>query len=962
MSSSDFRELLKSLGEKWSRIWEERRLYESDPDPSRPKFFVTAAYPYPNAPLHLGHGLTYTIPDIVARYKRMRGYNVLFPMGFHFTGTPVLTMSEALERGDAELERQFVELHGVPREDLEKLKTPLGMAQYFKEWAERDMKRLLLSIDWRRKFTTVDPEYSAFIRWQFEELKRRGYVVQGTHPVGWCPRHQSPVSMHDTRDDVEPEIVEFTVLFFADVDGGPEYPVATLRPETVFGVTNLWVNPEAPYVVASVGGRRVLLSEEAARKLSYQVEEVEMKGERLRGSELVGKRARNPITGRIVPVLGADFVDPRTGTGIVMSVPAHAPYDYVALLELGELGRIAPISLISLEGYSEIPARDAVERLGITSTRQRNLLDEATKTVYLDEYERGRMRSDLASTIVEALEEQFELARRLSGVSVREARETVVEWTKARGLAAPLYDIANKPVYCRCGAEIIVKVLRDQWFIDYENPEWKERARRALEKIEVVPEEYRPQFFYTIDWLKKKACARSRGLGTKLPWDDKWIIESLSDSTIYMAFYTVISGIRRLGIRPESLTHEFWDYVFLGEGDLGEVSEKTGIPAKALDELRREFLYWYPLDNRHSGKDLVQNHLTFMVFNHVALFPEELWPRRIVVNGHVMVEGEKMSKSRGNFIPLHRALDMAGPDALRLALALAAELGNDANFTRDLLESSVRMLEEAYELLRELAEIARAGGAESSRELDEMLLAAVADVVEQASEAFETYRIRRAAVASVPTMCATVREFLRSGRAVSSRAASIAATTWIKLMAPFAPALAEELWAELGGEGSVFESSWPEASRISRDPIYLMAYHLGRLVVADVNNIARAIGARPSEVEVVVASERKREALPLLIDAARSGASPSDLAKIAARWGSRNPLDAARQVIERIQALPRSLDPVLRENWRREPEAVRIAKAYVEMCTGARVEVVEEEARGAARREPLPLKPALLLR
>jgi leucyl-tRNA synthetase (EC 6.1.1.4) len=94
--------------------------------------------------------------------------------------------------------------------------------------------------------------------------------------------------------------------------------------------------------------------------------------------------------------------------------------------------------------------------------------------------------------------------------------------------------------------------------------------------MRIVPDEARPQFEATIDWLDKRACARTRGMGTPLPWDPTWIIESLSDSTIYMAYYTVIRRIRELGLKPEQLTEAFWDYVFLGRGDAAEVARAIG--------------------------------------------------------------------------------------------------------------------------------------------------------------------------------------------------------------------------------------------------------------------------------------------------------------------------------------------------------------------------------------------------
>ncbi|MFQ5762899.1 MAG: class I tRNA ligase family protein, partial [Candidatus Bathyarchaeia archaeon] len=215
---------------KWQKQWHEAGIFQANPDPSRPKFFLTVAYPYPNSPQHIGHGRTYTLADAHARYKRMLGFNVLFPMGFHYTGTPIVAMAKRLAEGDAALVRTFTDMYKVPVHHLGSFTEPLNIARYFHEEIRRGMQKIGYSIDFRREFTTVDDAYRRFIEWQFHTLHGKGYVSQGSHPVGWCPRCGNPVGQHDTRDDVEPEIEEYTLIkFTAD---GYILPTGTLRPET----------------------------------------------------------------------------------------------------------------------------------------------------------------------------------------------------------------------------------------------------------------------------------------------------------------------------------------------------------------------------------------------------------------------------------------------------------------------------------------------------------------------------------------------------------------------------------------------------------------------------------------------------------------------------------------------------------------------------------------------------------
>jgi len=191
----------------------------------------------------------------------------------------------------------------------------------------------------------------------------------------------------------------------------------------------------------------------------------------------------------------------------------------------------------------------------------------------------------------------------------------------------------------------------------------------------------------------RRACARQHGLGTKLPWNKEWIVESLSDSVIYMAYYIIAKFVNAGVISAEKLSKEFFDYVFLGIGS----SDVSGVPKDIVEEIRAEFSYFYPVDSRHSGRDLVPNHLTFFVLNHVAIFPENNWPQQIVVNGSVLMDGKKMSKSMGNIIPLREAVRKYGADPIRLTILISAELLQDADFNVEAIKGIKNKLASMYE-------------------------------------------------------------------------------------------------------------------------------------------------------------------------------------------------------------------------------------------------------------------------
>jgi len=214
-----------TIDKKWQKQWLENNDHEVDSN-NKEKKFITVAYPYPNSPQHIGHGRTYTIADVHSRYLRMKGFNVLFPMGFHYTGTPILGMAKRVEANDAELIEGFKTLYKVPEDKIKEFVEPIKIADYFHEEIKSGMVEMGYSIDWRREFTTIDPAYQKFIEWQFRNLKEKNLIVQGSHPVGWCPKDQNPVSQHDTLGDVDPDFTEYIVIKF-DLNG-VKIPVATL--------------------------------------------------------------------------------------------------------------------------------------------------------------------------------------------------------------------------------------------------------------------------------------------------------------------------------------------------------------------------------------------------------------------------------------------------------------------------------------------------------------------------------------------------------------------------------------------------------------------------------------------------------------------------------------------------------------------------------------------------------------
>ncbi|MFH0817037.1 MAG: leucine--tRNA ligase, partial [Candidatus Micrarchaeota archaeon] len=791
--------------------WEEEKAFQPN-IASKKKFYLTAAFPYPNSPQHIGHARTYTTTDIYARFKRMTGHNVLFPMAFHVTGTPILGMAKRLADKDDEILSVFEKIYGIPRDVSATLTQPVPLVTYFSKEIEAGMKEIGFSIDWRRKYYTYDKSFNSFIEWQFKKLKEKGYITQGSHPVPWCPKCNNAVGSHDTKGDVDPELGEYIVIKFKYRDGF--LLTATFRSETIYGVTNVWVNPEVMYVKAKIDGELYYVSREAADKFEIQGHKVERVGE-IDGKELTGTCV-NPLTNSSVPLLPASFVDPRNGSGVVMSVPAHAPYDYMALKDLGS--KIPLIQVLKIEGFGEFPAKEICERMKISNQNDPKL-EEATKEIYRKEAHTGVM-----------------IVGKYRGALGITAKDSVGKDLMNEGKALLMHEIINGPVYCRCGTLIAVKSVSNQWFIDYGNPAWKELTKECLAKMSLIPEKTRAEYLYVIDWLKEKACTRASGLGTRFPFDKTQMIESLSDSTIYMAFYTISHKLPR----DEALSEQDFDYIFLGKGN--------GNPK--LGEMRKEFLYWYPLDSRHSAGDLVHNHLTFLIFSHVAIFSRENWPRQIVTNGFVTMEGSKMSKSMGNIMPLRNAIKKYGADVVRFCVVGGAELSQDSDFNQamaDGVESRLRSIDGKLSN-------ARKGGELSA--IDLWLLSRLHRRAKDAKELYEKLELRTIANEVLYNTFNDMKwHEKRGGKEIPFEYFE----RWVLLVAPIAPHYAEELWERMGKGEFVSLANFPE---YDEKMIAGGAEASEELVIStrnDIEQVLKITGIVPKHIYIYISEDWKRK-------------------------------------------------------------------------------------------------------
>ena len=822
---------------------------------------------------------------------RMKGYNVLFPMGFHYTGTPILAMSKRVIAEDQDLIGTFKNLYNVPENIIKSFKEPKNIAKFFHNEIKLGMQDMGYSIDWRREFTTIDTLYSKFITWQFKTLQKKGLIVQGSHPVGWCPYDKNPVSQHDTIGDVEPEFSEYVLIKFRLADNNIILPTATLRPETIFGVTNLWVNPDIEYFIIDVdnNAEQWIVTKEASTKLEFLNHSIKI-NRTIKGNELIGKFATDTIRNIDIPILPAKFVKPDTGTGIVMSVPGHAPYDFQALIDLKketdlhsfniDLSQINPIKIIgiqeaNLNGNSLISCvEDAISKFKISNQSDLGL-EKATSEVYHLEYYQGKMLPNTG---------------KYSGMDVQLAKEEIKNYLLAtKHLAEIFYEFVNKPIKCRCGNECFVKLLNDQWFINYKDKEWKHKVHNYIDELSIIPEDLRQEFHNVVDWLKERACARKSGLGTKLPWDHEWIIESLSDSVIYMAYYIISKFINEqkysMKKNLNNINESFFDYILLGSGNVQDIAKNCNLSISLIQEIRDEFIYFYPVDSRHSGRDLVPNHLSFFLFNHIAIFEKKFWPHQIVVNGSVLMEGKKMSKSLGNIIPLRTAIQEYGADTIRLAILISSELLQDADFSFDTARSIRIKLLEFYTLSQQilksnfynkvsnqnlsLDELLYLDISENEYSLqleDRWLISKLQRLINNVTRSMETLRIREALHNILYVFDQHIHWYKkrinakkRSNDNMVNKILLLCFSIRIKLLSPFAPFISEEIWNNLGSRSSIVSSKWPTVFNEKIDPLSEESDEFIKRLTLDISNIIKVTRKLPHTIYIYCSSSGKQK-------------------------------------------------------------------------------------------------------
>ncbi|KAF6280878.1 hypothetical protein mRhiFer1_007616 [Rhinolophus ferrumequinum] len=892
-------DFLKKIEREIQQKWDTEKVFEVnasdlEKQTSKSKYFVTFPYPYMNGRLHLGHTYSLSKCEFAVGYQRLKGKICLFPFGLHCTGMPIKACADKLKREielygcppdfpDEEEEEEvnvkiediiikdkakgkkskaaakaasskyqwgIMESLGMSDEEIVKFSEAEHWLDYFPPLAVQDLKRMGLKVDWRRSFITTDvnPYYDSFVRWQFLTLRERNRIKFGKRYTIYSPKDGQPCMDHDrqTGEGVGPQ--EYTLIKLKVLEPYPSklsglkgknifLVAATLRPETMFGQTNCWVRPDMKYIgFETANGDIFICTQRAARNMSYQGftkdNGVVPVVKELMGEEILCASLSAPLTSyKVIYVLPMLTIKEDKGTGVVTSVPSDSPDDFAALRDLKKKQALRakygirddmvlpfePVPVIEIPDFGNLSAVTLCEELKVQSQNDREKLAEAKEKLYLKGFYDGVMLVD-----------------GFKGQKVQDVKKTIQKKMIDAGDAF-IYMEPEKQVMSRSSDECVV-ALCDQWYLDYGEESWKKQTSQCLKNLETFCEETRRNFEATLDWLQEHACSRTYGLGTRLPWDEQWLIESLSDSTIYMAFYTVAHLLQGgnlrgqaespLGIRPQQMTKEVWDYVFFKEAPY----PKTQIPKEKLDQLKREFEFWYPVDLRVSGKDLVPNHLSYYLYNHVAMWPEQSdkWPVAVRANGHLLLNSEKMSKSTGNFLTLTQAIDKFSADGMRLALADAGDTVEDANFVEAMADAGILRLYTWVEWVKEMVanwDSLRSGPATTFN--DRVFASEMNAGIMKTDQNYEKMMFKEALKTGFFEFQAAkdkYRELAIEGMHRDLVFRFIEVQTL--LLAPFCPHLCEHIWTLLGKPGSIMTASWPVVGHVDealiRSSQYLM--------------------------------------------------------------------------------------------------------------------------------------------
>ena len=775
-----------AIESKWQKIWEDENAFVTTDDQSKEKYYVLEMFPYPSGKLHMGHVRNYSIGDVVARFKKMKGFNVLHPMGWDSFGLPA--------------ENAAIK-HGIH---------PFTWTNSNMNDMRGQLKSLGLSYDWNREVATCKPDYYRWMQWIFIQFYKKGLAYKKDNPVNWCPDCQTVLANEQVVDGCcerchTPvtkkhlsqwylKITDYADRLLANLDDLPGWPdkvksmqrnwigrsegaevtftidgsgkdlvVFTTRPDTLFGVTYMVLAPEHPYVKELTAGTEYETAINAYVDACAHKSELERTSlTKEKTGEFIGQYAVNPVNGVKIPIYISDYVMMDYGTGAIMAVPAHDQRDFEFAKAFGlDIIPVVDVPDVDLDNLTEAAAAEGV------------MINSGKYT--------GMNNKDAIRQITEDLE--------AAGKGKKTINYKLRDWLISRqrywGTPIPM-------VYCeKCG--------------------W-------------VPED-------------------EKNLPVLLPTDVEFTGKGDSPLTTSATFRKCTCPVCGGEAEREIDTMDtFLDssWYFLRYCDAHN-EERAFDPAKVN--------YWMNVDQYIGGVEHAILHLMYarffqMVLHDLGLCEAEepfknLLTQGMVIKGYTDSEGNyvkaKMSKSLGNVVSPAEIQAKYGSDTARLFILFAAPPEKELDWSDEGVEGSYRFLNRVYRLVYEYIESIRGDERdfpepvctnEADKSLNFMLNTTIKKVEEDAGGRFNF----NTAIASIMELVNEMYKYKQHAD-MNLPLFNKAIETLLTVLNPFTPHLTEEMWNQLGHEDRLYEKSWPlyDESALVKDEIEIIVQINGKL-------------------------------------------------------------------------------------------------------------------------------------
>ena len=742
------------IEKKWQTKWAEGDVFKVTEDPDKEKYYVLEMFPYPSGKLHMGHVRNYSIGDVLARFKKMKGFNVLHPMGWDSFGLPA--ENAAIKHG-VEPSKWTWENIGEMREQL---------------------KELGLSYDWDREVATCHPDYYKWMQWIFIQFYKKGLAYKKENPVNWCPSCQTVLANEQVVDgkcercktlvgkkDLSQwyfKITDYAERLLDNLEELPGWPnkvklmqknwigksigaevtfeidgfdkgldVFTTRPDTLYGVTYMVMAPEHPYLKELVAGSEYEESVNAYVDKVQHMSDIERTSTtNEKTGQFTGRYAINPLTGKKVPIFISDYVLMDYGTGAIMAVPAHDQRDF-------DFAKKFDLEII--------PVVDS---------------DDPEVDVY-----------DLKAAF--AAEGTMINSEMFNGMNNKEAIEKIIDYLEEK----------------KIGKKSINYKLRD-WLIS--------RQRYWGTPIPMIHCD-------DCGWVPEK----EENLPVLLPADVQFTGKGESPLATSKTFVNTTCPVCGKPARRELDTMDTYldsSWYFLRYCD----PKNTEAPFS-----KEKVDYWMNVDQYIGGVEHAILHLMYARFFQMALYDlglvstEEPF-KNLLTQGMVIKDGAKMSKSLGNVVSPAEIIDKYGADTARLFILFAAPPERELDWSDKGVEGSFRFINRVYRMVydfsqnySEVPESYEING-DADKNMAYWLNYAIKKVSDDIGERFNFNT-------AISTIMELVNEMYRYKEgSVNPGLFGAAIKDLIIMLAPFVPHVTEEMWEHLGYEGSVHDQNWPE--------------------------------------------------------------------------------------------------------------------------------------------------------